>query len=326
MAQYLKNELPMFYFQNIKKIIAVICICLVSSVCFAKPVPQLSAATLQPINSQPQTSVSFLINGVNIKQLLTDQVKQGYSTGIAIAVVTHQNYHYYSFGKLNHSAKAPDVSQDTLFNIGSLANLFHSALVAKFALAQKVKQVSALNQVNQQLSEQDQSSYENFLSANILMPLQLTNTTYDLSPEQVDEAAQGYDATDKSVETDTNDTLYSSASDLAKFLAANMGAWKTPLETALRISQQLSWQIDDTRHLFWQSSQGNGFSAFIGFDTQQQMGVIVLTNSSNSLYTNNLAMHILYPNTKLLPIHTTAKISSTILQNYEGYYSAEKNT
>jgi len=292
---------------------------------------------------------SFSINGVNIKQLLTKRVNNDYNTGIAIAVITAKDYHYYFFGKLSKTPDAPNVNKNTLFALGSLTRVFNSALVSQLAIEKKIVLNDTIKNylspalhpglavknaaiLNQWLTKQTKLSYKKILQTKILTPLQLNNTVYTLSPEQKSNVAQGYNAAEKPVsvsaltELNTTEGLYSSAGDLAKFVAANMGVWKTPLYTALQIAQQLNWQIDSKHHLFWQGGETNGFSSFIGFDTKQKLGVVVLTNADNSLYTNNLAMHILYPKLKLLPIYRSKSISQNLLKTYSGYYTVKQHT
>lgn len=100
--------------------------------------------------------------------------------------------------------------------------------------------------------------------------------------------------------------LRSTANDLLRFLAANMDPSSTPLGEALRLAQApqrqawspatligLAWQIghEEHRSIVRHSGMTGGFASFIGFDPQQQIGVIVLSNSAVSVF--DIGFHLI---------------------------------
>jgi serine-type D-Ala-D-Ala carboxypeptidase/endopeptidase len=97
----------------------------------------------------------------------------------------------------------------------------------------------------------------------------------------------------------------STASDMAKYLAANMGLIKTNLFSAMKISHQtrfntnitgfsghsrvyvgLAWfttstpnTAGTTEKIIWDNGQFNGYNGFIGFNPNKQRGVVILCSS-----------------------------------------------
>jgi D-alanyl-D-alanine-carboxypeptidase/D-alanyl-D-alanine-endopeptidase len=86
------------------------------------------------------------------------------------------------------------------------------------------------------------------------------------------------------------------------FLAANMGLIDTPLRPAMKkmlsVSRDaspgskvaLGWHIDNG-WLVNHNGTTYGYNAFLGFDPSRKVGVVVLSNSSNSV--DDLARRIL---------------------------------
>jgi CubicO group peptidase (beta-lactamase class C family) len=89
--------------------------------------------------------------------------------------------------------------------------------------------------------------------------------------------------------------LRSTANDMLKFLAANIGLLKSPLYTAMQKTHTgqksikgdefkigLAWLVirEDDLHILFHGGERPGYRSFIGFDPKKKTGVVVLTNSA----------------------------------------------
>jgi D-alanyl-D-alanine-carboxypeptidase/D-alanyl-D-alanine-endopeptidase len=89
--------------------------------------------------------------------------------------------------------------------------------------------------------------------------------------------------------------LRSTANDMLKFLAANIGLLKSPLYTAMQKTHTgqksikgdefkigLAWFVirEDDLHILLHGGERPGYRSFIGFDPQKKTGVVVLANSA----------------------------------------------
>ena len=68
----------------------------------------------------------------------------------------------------------------------------------------------------------------------------------------------------------------------------------------------------------WHNGGTGGYSSFIGFDQKEQRGVVVLSNSSNSV--DDLGMHLLNATVPIQPVRPVAKIDPKLLDSYTGRY------
>ncbi len=168
------------------------------------------------------------------------------------------------------------------------------------------------------LAEQSGTTYEGLLKEKITGPLGMNETAIKLSDEMKKRFATGYSVGEEvqSWDLPTFDgagAIRSTASDMLKFLAANMGLEKTKLRKAMERSHQprhskaargsigLGWFIID-------GSEGNiishggatgGYRAFAGFVEETGKGVVVLTNSDQDA--GDIGLHLLDPE---VPVNT----------------------
>lgn len=199
------------------------------------------------------------------------------------------------------------------------------------------------------LSQNANLSFENLVKTQITQPLNMTNTKITLSVYDKKNLAIGYDAADQPVPYTQwpilkgAGALYSSADDLSQFVAANLGLKKSNLYPAMLLTHKprysegkpsvgldfpgiekldigLGWNIDQSHNIIWKNGNIPGFSSFIGFDSNKKLGVVVLANSSNVTYTDNLGLHILNPRLKLFPVYKTIDINPKKLNLYSGKY------
>ncbi len=143
--------------------------------------------------------------------------------------------------------------------------------------------------------------------------------------------------------------LQSTGEDLAKFVAANMGLKKTPLYPAMQLCHKpihnegaplvdfdfpgtetlqigLGWNIDEEHGVIWKNGNFPNYTSFIGFNPKTKRGVVVLANTGNIAYTDNLALHLLNPELALLPLYTEVDVPKETLDSYAGRYRVSDKT
>lgn len=105
--------------------------------------------------------------------------------------------------------------------------------------------------------------------------------------------------------------IRSSTHDMLKFLSANMGLTKTPLQAAMNRTHEvrhdkagamrvgLGWHIAKGKNgdVIWHNGGTGGYMAFAGFVKETGVGVVVLTNSTES--TDDIGFHLLNPESGL---------------------------
>jgi len=154
------------------------------------------------------------------------------------------------------------------------------------------------------LAHSANTNWRTIVHREIIAPLQLHDTTIELSADQTARRAQGYGAGGNPAPWHSNlfpmmapaGGLYSTMDDMLEYLAYNMGERQTPLNDLLPIMQQprhagpkphtqigLSWEIRDTAdggEIIWKNGATPGFHSYIGFNRATKTGVVVLTNSA----------------------------------------------
>jgi serine-type D-Ala-D-Ala carboxypeptidase/endopeptidase len=141
-------------------------------------------------------------------------------------------------------------------------------------------------------------SYETVIQENISAPLELRDTTTQLSPQQKARLTPGHNPQGQVVPNWDFDALTgcgairSNGEDLMKLVEANLTETNSQISKALADTQKihfktftggvgLGWQIqnqiqDVTFH--WHNGGTGGYVSFIGFDRQNQVGVVILSN------------------------------------------------
>ncbi len=188
------------------------------------------------------------------------------------------------------------------------------------------------------------TNYEALVSRRICVPLGMTDTVITLSPEQKGRLATGHDGAGRAVENWDIPTLAgagalrSTANDLLKFAAANLGLAKSSLGPAMELEQTprheagsptmrigLGWHIasEHGTELVWHNGGTGGYHSFIGFDKMRKLGVVLLANSANSI--DDIGFHLLngqYELTRFEPVKRRAavQLEPAILDGYTGRY------
>jgi CubicO group peptidase (beta-lactamase class C family) len=172
------------------------------------------------------------------------------------------------------------------------------------------------------------SSYEALVKREVCLPLDMTDTTVTLDRTQATRAAQGYRAVLRcgplvlALRSDPwfvgnnlggAGALRSTATDMLKYLQANMHPEGQPLEHALSESHRKLFQEDERtafgmnwilsqskrlqRPIIWHNGGTGGFRSFLGFTGDSRWGVLVLSNSGEGV--DDLAIELLRDLAKL---------------------------
>jgi D-alanyl-D-alanine-carboxypeptidase/D-alanyl-D-alanine-endopeptidase len=188
------------------------------------------------------------------------------------------------------------------------------------------------------------TNYEAMILQKICRPLGLSNTVVTLSPDLKARLAKGYDEYGRPAKNWDFPTLAgagglrSTANDLLKFLAANLGLAETPLAPAMVLQQiprhdadpswmetGLGWVIAKRygAEIVWHNGGTGGYHAFLGFEKKRKRGVVILANTANDI--DDLGFHLLEPRYPLarMPLpktHTAIQLDEKILDSFAGRY------
>jgi CubicO group peptidase (beta-lactamase class C family) len=166
------------------------------------------------------------------------------------------------------------------------------------------------------------STWEALVKQQVCLPLGLRDTTATLDASQAQRAAQPYRAVFRCGPVVVAlrsapwflgnplggaGALRSTASDMLKYLKANMHPEGQPLEHALRESHQVLFKEDEhtafgmnwihlqspklNQPLIWHNGGTGGFRSFLGFTEDSRFGVLVLSNTSEDV--DHLAIALL---------------------------------
>jgi D-alanyl-D-alanine-carboxypeptidase/D-alanyl-D-alanine-endopeptidase len=183
------------------------------------------------------------------------------------------------------------------------------------------------------------TDFETLLKSRIFGPLKMDNTRIAASFDEKDRMSAGYDSHLQPVPHERMPTLLgsggirSTANDLLNFVAANIGLTASSLAPAmadmvktqrptqyLELKAALGWHVA-TLHgveMVWENGQTAGYRAFIGFVPKTRSGVVVLSNSANTI--DDIGVHILDKASPLRTLHREAEIKTSQFDNYIGRY------
>ncbi|MDB4884009.1 MAG: ampH [Gemmatimonadetes bacterium] len=157
------------------------------------------------------------------------------------------------------------------------------------------------------------ASWGALIERRIAGPLELRETFVDVPASQRARMARGFDAALDSVSDWHLDALAgagalrSSASDMLRFLAAQLDTTTGPLSRAVALGRApraefaagvpmaLGWFVmrPSSQPAWWHNGGTGGFRAFAAFDPDRALGVVVLSNTALSV--DDIGMHILNP-------------------------------
>lgn len=193
------------------------------------------------------------------------------------------------------------------------------------------------------LAMNKKSTYEELMIQTIANPLNLSDTRIELTKKMKENLALGH-SRGKLVENWDIPTLAgagairSSASDMAKFISANLGYVYTSLTEAMELSHQIrhskagemsvamAWHIKkgDNGDVIWHNGGTGGYRTFVGFVKETGKGVVLLSNSSTSA--DDIGFHLLDPGSELASIKFKSDVvdlSEATLEQYVGSYELQ---
>lgn len=213
------------------------------------------------------------------------------------------------------------------------------------------------------LARRAEMDYGQLVVERIAEPLGLEDTRSEPTDSMRDRLARGYSGGIQVVTWDIPDpfagagALLSTAADMARFVAANMGLVDLPLRSAMdstprsamdstlrsAMDSTLRSAIESTQRprattdspdmhvgLGWHISQGEGativwhnggtggYRSFIGFTADKTAGVVVLSNSNESV--DDIGFRLLDPSRPLREVRVPVEVPDTTLERYVGRY------
>jgi CubicO group peptidase (beta-lactamase class C family) len=166
------------------------------------------------------------------------------------------------------------------------------------------------------LAARHHTTYEELMIEKIANPLGMEHTRIVLSPDMEKRLAKGHHF---GIEVGNWDFLAiagagairSTAVDMLRYLAGNMGLIKSELLPAMELSHQnsgstiadmtvgLGWikKPYDGGEIVWHDGGTGGYMSFIGFTKENRKGVVVLTNSQG--FPDDIGFHLLNPESEL---------------------------
>jgi D-alanyl-D-alanine-carboxypeptidase/D-alanyl-D-alanine-endopeptidase len=188
----------------------------------------------------------------------------------------------------------------------------------------------------------ENSSYEELLKKYIVKELNMPSTGITITAEMKKRFAIGHSSGDEVSYWDLPTLagaggIRSTASDMLKFIGAEMGLNKTKLANAIKKTQfipkaptdiqttkvSLGWHHTEGPggQITWHNGGTGGFRSFTGFNPATMTGVIVLANSTDGV--DDIGLHILESNYKLAAVPKVLKLSPDILDKYVGNYELQ---
>lgn len=190
----------------------------------------------------------------------------------------------------------------------------------------------------------EHKSFEALVVERICQPLKMDSTCITLDAKLKARLAPGHTATGEPQPNWDLPTLAgagalrSTVNDLLKFLSANMGLGKSTLTPMLQkthairfrgaapeLDLALGWHVAHKfgGNLIWHNGETGGYHSFMGFSPDKRRGVVVLSNSANSI--DDIGTHLLESQYKLAQFQPAkerkvAKINYNIYDAYVGRY------
>ncbi len=192
-------------------------------------------------------------------------------------------------------------------------------------------------------------SYEALLAERIFRPLAMKSTAITFSPDMSSRLAAGHSAGLTPVKNWDLDALAgagairSTVNDLLKYAAAYMGLKPSPLSAAMEMAQQdrndtttpnlrigLAWHLlkRPDSVIVWHNGGTGGYHSFVGFDRKKGVGVVVLSNSTNTI--DDIGYHLLDPQIPLAKFEAKKErkeiaVDLSVLDAYVGEYQLAPN-
>ena len=199
--------------------------------------------------------------------------------------------------------------------------------------------VALLGQI---LARRAGTDYATLVRTRITQPLGMTDTALRPTPEMQTRVAHGHRQSlkpapnwDLSGAFAAAGGLHSTATDLLKFAAANLGLRSSPVLAAMQRSHQpndtakmqmgLGWGISKPCGAEIREHNGGtgGYASYLGVDLQRRRGVVVLSNTTNDI--DDIGHRLLESRLPLFRDRTAIKLNGETLDAYVGEYQLQPN-
>ena len=180
--------------------------------------------------------------------------------------------------------------------------------------------------------------YRALLHRDVLDPLGMSSTDTHLTPALRAHLAPGHDEMGKPAANWSFDVLagagalLSDGRDMLRYLEANMGRGKTPLDAAMRLAHQprrsiggddrigLAWMTrhTDAGDVIWHNGETGGYASFIGFAADGRRGVVILANGVGA--PQDLGFAALVPSLPVPVARKAVELPAAQLDAYVGRY------
>jgi D-alanyl-D-alanine-carboxypeptidase/D-alanyl-D-alanine-endopeptidase len=178
------------------------------------------------------------------------------------------------------------------------------------------------------LSRRAGTDYGEFVRERICDPLGMKSTTSQLDADLQWRRAVGHNAAlqpvaswDFGLAMAGAGELWSDANDMVTFVAANLGYVKSPLAPAMSamlkvrrptgtkgLEVALAWHVTrkNGKEIVWHNGGTGGYRSFIGFDRENGVGVVALSNTFTWEGVDDIGRHLLDPTFPLIENPRTA--------------------
>jgi D-alanyl-D-alanine-carboxypeptidase/D-alanyl-D-alanine-endopeptidase len=195
-----------------------------------------------------------------------------------------------------------------------------------------------------------ETNYESLIRSRITRPLGMPDTIITLGSSMKQRMAIGHNAmlapvanSDLPAPLAGAGALRSSANDMLTFLEAFTGYSESPLAQAMKAMLEvrrpagqtemgLGWFIysPDGREIAVHNGATGGFRSYIGYDPEERIGIVVLSNAATPGGVDDIGLHLLNPKFPLAhpeppKQHIEIRIDPGILDNYTGRYQVAPN-
>ena len=181
-----------------------------------------------------------------------------------------------------------------------------------------------------------QKNFETLMTDEICKPLHLNNTVISLTAKQKENLAIGHAETGTNVgltalgAIEAGGALRSNVNDLLTFAEENMGLIKTALFPAMELTHVLQakkdgndtyttmgWTLDNNngQNILFKDGGMPGYCTFLGIDNKNKIGVVVLSNSNNSV--SDIGRYILDSRHKIEPYQYHWQLLDTLRQTVQ---------
>lgn len=237
-----------------------------------------------------------------VQQFLPSNVKMPKRNGEAITLLTLAN-HTSALPRLPNNMPFGDVQDPYADYTVEMMYEFLNGYELPRDIGEKLEYSNlAFGLLGHALELIDNKTYQQVIANRVLKPLSMQSTFVDVPQSHIKMFSDGHDATLNKTKHWQLPTLAgagairSNIKDMALYLKANLN--QTPLKDAISLTHKqttsldgqgpkvgLGWFINETENgsYLWHTGGTGGFRTFIGFNKENQKGIVILENTANGM-------------------------------------------